>query len=114
MGNHNNINFHAHNKVLVKFCVHFYHECWKRRCVVLYNPEVQNHVLKEEILVIMEEASNEEIEGLSRHMQIHKINSNEASAEELLSWVRSVRVFKKRARKNEYQDIRNMMNVIVN
>ena len=44
----------------------------------------------------------------------NKINSNEASAEEILSWVRSVRVFKSRARKSECQDIRNMMNVIMN
>ena len=80
----------------------------------LHNSEVQKNVLKEEVLVIMEEASKEEIEGLSRHLQIYKINSNEASTEEFLSWVRSVRVFKKRSRKSEYQDMRNMLNVIVN
>ena len=44
----------------------------------------------------------------------NKINSNEASAEEILSWVRSVRVFKSRARKSECHDVRNMLNVIVN
>ena len=114
MKNHNNINFHAYNKVLVKISVQFYHECWKRRCVVLHDPEVQKKVLKEEVLVIMEEASEEAIEGLNRHVQIHTINLNEASVEELLSWVRSVRAFKKRACKNKCQDIRNMLNVIVN
>ena len=81
MGNHININFHVHDKVLVRSCAHFYHECWKRRYVVLHNPEMQKNVLKEEALVIMEEAIKEEIEGLSRHVQIHKIDSNEASAE---------------------------------
>ena len=62
----------------------------------------------------MEEASKEEIEGLSRHVQTYRINLNETSAEEMMSWVRSVRVFKSRARNSEYQDTRNMLNVIVN
>ena len=56
MGNHNNVNFHAHNKALVKSCVKFYCECWKRICIVLQNPEMQRKVLKEEVLVITEEA----------------------------------------------------------
>ena len=47
MGNHNVSNFHACNKVLVKICTHFYHKCWKRKCAVLLNPEVQQNVLKE-------------------------------------------------------------------
>ena len=44
-------------KVFVKCYVHFYHEFWKTRCAVLRNPEVQKNLLKEEVLVIMEEAS---------------------------------------------------------
>ena len=63
MGNHNNPNFHAHNKALVKSCEHFYLEHWKRRSAVLHNPEVQKNMLKEEVSVIMEEANKEEIEG---------------------------------------------------
>ena len=112
--NQNNINFYAYNKVLVKSCVQFYNECWKRRCVVLHDPEVQKKVLKEEVLVIMEEANEEAIEGLNRYVQLHTIKLNEASVEELLSWVRSVRAFKKRAGKTKSQDTRNMLNVIVN
>ena len=46
IGNHNKINCHVHNKVLVKICIHFYHECWKRRCVVLHNLEYQHNELK--------------------------------------------------------------------
>ena len=61
MGNHNISKFHACNKVLVKSCVHFYHQIWKKRCVVLNNPEVQKKVLKEEVEVIVEEANREEI-----------------------------------------------------
>ena len=106
--------FDVCNKVLVKSCVHFYNEFWKRRCVVLYNLEVQLKVFKEEVEVIMEEANAEEIEGLSRHVQTHKINSNEAISEEIFSWVRSVRVFKSRARKSEYPYMRNLRNVIMN
>ena len=62
----------------------------------------------------MEEVEKDIIKRLSRYVQIHKINANEASTEELLQWTRSVRVFKKRAGKNKCQDIRNMLNVTVN
>ena len=58
MGNNNSINFHACSKVLVKSSVQFCNECWKRRCVVLHYPEVQRKVLKDEVLIIMEEAEN--------------------------------------------------------
>ena len=47
-------------------------------------------------------------------MQTHAINSNEANAataEETLSWVRSLRVFKRSAQKRENADIMNMLNV---
>ena len=87
MGNYNSIHFHAYNKVLVESSLQFFHECWKRRCVILHNREVQKKVLKEEVLVIMEEAEKYVIKGLSRYVQIHKINLNEACTEELLSWV---------------------------
>ena len=85
MGNHNISKFHARNKVLVKSCAHFCHECWKRRCTVLHDSEVQWKVPKEEVEVIMEEANNEEIEGLRRCVQMHAMNSNAATAEEMLS-----------------------------
>ena len=57
--NLNNMHFHTCDKVFVKNYVQFYHECWKRRCVALHDHEVQKKVLKEEVLVIMEEASEE-------------------------------------------------------
>ena len=83
-------------------------------CVVLHNPEVKKMVLKEEVLVIIEETEKDTIKGLSRQVQIHKLNLNEALTEDLLSWVRSTRVFKKRAGQNKSQDIRNMFNVTLN
>ena len=51
---------------------------------------------------------------LSRHAYINKINLNEAFSAEMLSCVRSVRGFKRRARKRKNKDIRNMLDVIVN
>ena len=41
-------------------------------------------VYKKEVEVIKEESNREEIEGLSRNLQIHQINSNEACIEEIL------------------------------
>ena len=67
-------------------------------------------MLKEEALAITEDASKEELEGLRRHVEAHKMNLNDASEEETLSWMRSVRVFKKRPCKSEHQDMRNMLN----
>ena len=58
-------------------------------------------MLIEEVSVVIEEASKEEIKGLRKHEQFHKINSNEVSAEEILSWALSVIVCKSRARKSE-------------
>ena len=81
--------------------------------MVLHDPEVQRKVLEEEVLVIKDEAEKDAIKGLSDNVQIHRLNVNEASLDELLSWVRNARVFKKRAGKNEIQDIRNMINAIV-
>ena len=37
------------------------------------------------------------------------MNENEASEEEMLSWVRSVRIFKKRDKKRKNPDIRNVL-----
>ena len=50
--------------------------------MVLHGPEVQKKLLKEESLVIMEKSDKEMIKGLSRCVQIHKLNLNEASIEE--------------------------------
>ena len=42
---------------------------------------------------------------ISMHVQIHKINYNEAYIMEMLLWVRSVRVFKSRSLKSKHQDM---------
>ena len=63
MGNNNSTNLHARGEALVKSSTQFCHECWKRRCVVFHDPEVQRKVLKEEALVIMEEAEKTQLRG---------------------------------------------------
>ena len=59
MRNQGRINFHQHNKLLVKSCVQHYHEVWKCGCVLLHNPEVQMKVLKDKVLNMMEKASKD-------------------------------------------------------
>ena len=77
----NRIALKSDNKVIVKSCVEHYHECQKRRCTVLHELEVQNKVLKDEVLATIEEASKEEVEGLRRRAEVHRMKVNEASAQ---------------------------------
>ena len=44
---------------------------------------MQRKVLKEEVMVMMEEAEKDAIEGLSRNVRIHKLNVNEVSTKEI-------------------------------
>ena len=69
--------------------------------MVLNDPEVQRKVLQDEVLSIKEEASKGDVGGLRTYVEVHKMNANEASEEEILQWIRSVRVFKKRSSKNK-------------
>ena len=50
-----------------------------------------------------------EVEGLRRHAEVHGVNENEASEKYILSWVRSDRIFKNRAKKSKNPDARNML-----
>ena len=84
MENQNRINFHAHDKALVKSCVHFYHDSWKRRHVALHDPEVQMKVLQDEVLNMLEEENKEEVEGLKIHVEVHDMNDNNASVDEIV------------------------------
>ena len=66
------------------------------------------------MLAISEEEIKEEVTGLRRHVEVCRKNVNEASVEEISSWVRSVRGFKKRDSKNKNQGMRNMLMARVN
>ena len=114
MENSNSVNFHPHNKVLIEHCVKCYHECWKIRCVVLHGPDVQKETLKEDVLAAIEEASKDIVVGLRRHAEVHNMNENNGTIVEMMSWVRSARVFKRRTIKSVNQDIRNFTNARVN
>ena len=63
---------------------------------------------------LKEDAIKDEVVWLKIHVEVHKMNGNNRKIEEMASWVRSVRVFKMREIKSVNQDIRNMMDVIVN
>ena len=51
---------------------------------------------------------------MRRYFEFHKMNENNGTIEEMVSWVRSERVCKRRATKSVNQNIRNMMNTRVN
>ena len=85
MGNYNSVDFYMHDKVLIENCVKYYHNCWKRRCVVLYSQNVHKTLLKEDGLAIIEEASNDEVLGLRIHVEVHKMNRNDGTIEEMVS-----------------------------
>ena len=48
------------------------------------------------MVAINEKANKEEVKALRRHVKVHSMNKNEASKEEILPWMRSVSIFKKR------------------
>ena len=52
---------------------------------MVYESEEQRKVLQDEVSVIVEEASKEEVAGLRRRVKFHSINVSEASLEEMLS-----------------------------
>ena len=111
--NQSRINFYQYNKVLVKICVQYYHEFRKRKYAVLYKPETQMKVLKDDVLSIMEEKSKEEVKGLKRYVEVHTIDVNNASVDDMLLWMRSVRAFKSIDRKSRCQDMRIIINARV-
>ena len=51
--------------------VQYYHECWKRRCVVFHELEVKSKVLQDQALTIVEEASRGDVEGLRTYAEVH-------------------------------------------
>ena len=111
---YNIVNFYPYNKGLIENFIKNYHDYCKRRCIVLHSTDGQRKVLKEDALTKIEEASMYEVVGLKIHVEFHKMNVSNATIEDMLSRVRSTRVYKRIVIKRVNQCIRNMMNARVN
>ena len=74
------------------------------------SPDAQKKELKEDALATIEEASKDQVIGVRRHVEVCNMSENNGAIEEMMSWVRSVRVFKRRVTKSVNQHTRNMMN----
>ena len=68
---------------------------------------------KGDVLATIEEAGKDEVAGLRRHTEVHKMSGNNGAIEEIVSRARSARVLKRRVTKSANQDIRNIMNARV-
>ena len=68
-------------------------------------------VLKEDVIALLDDARKDEVKGLKRYVEVHSIDVNKATNDQLVSWIKSVKIFKKRAKKSVHQDIRNMKNM---
>ena len=60
-----------------------------------------------EIEAAKKKDSNENIVDVNRHVEFHEIDKDKLSAEDMLSWVKSSRSFKRSATKGKSQGIRN-------
>ena len=66
---------------------------------------------KEDVIALLDNARKDEVKGLIRNVDVNRMEVNEETNDQLLSCIKSVRIFKKRAKKNAHQDIRNMTNM---
>ena len=71
--NQDEIDYFEHDKVIVKSCVHFYHECWKTRCVELHKEENQLKLLREQVKKFKESDVNERVEGMHDYISKYEI-----------------------------------------
>ena len=93
-------------------CVNLYHDCWKKRCVVLHDPSMQFIGLKNEIERAKEKYLNGSTEELKKYVDVHKIDENSTDSIHMLLWVKSERDFIKSAKKRVKQNIRNLSHTI--
>ena len=80
----------------------------------MHSLDVQKKALKEDLLETVEEASEDEVTGLRRCVEAHKMSGNNGTIEEMVSWVKITRAFNRRVTKSVNKNIRNMMNSRVN
>ena len=66
-------------------------------------------MLKDEVLNSIEDASKDEVKGLKTHIELHAININNALVDDILLWVRIVRLFKSRVRNSTCQGMKTYL-----
>ena len=81
----------------------------EKRYVVWHKIIVQNKVLVNEIEDVKEESRCEKIVNVNNHAEFHKIDEKKENAEDMLSWVKSARRFKRSTTKVRCQCIRNLL-----
>ena len=54
--------------------------------------------MKEDAKALLDDPRKDEIKGLKRHMEVNSLDVNEATNDQSVSWIKSVRIFKKRAK----------------
>ena len=77
VSNKKNIDLRSTNKEIEKMSVKYDHECWKRRCVVLRDLEVQRKVLPEIVETTKEKDNKGSVKGLKRCAEVHSTNEDE-------------------------------------
>ena len=82
-------------------CLILFQCCWKKTYATLHRPIIQKKLLVNEIEVTKEKFRNANILDRDKHVKLHKIDEDKASAEDMLSWVKSVRSFKRSATKGK-------------
>ena len=103
--NNDNMNYHEYNRILVKSCMQFYHNCWKERCEELHKDNMQKEILEEEIKNMKEEANNGIIKGLRNYVDAHKIDEKEEKISTMKAWRTGFRSFIKNAPKIVHKSI---------
>ena len=80
----------------------------------MHGLDVQKKAFNEDLLETIEEARKDEVTGLRRCVEAHKMSGNNGTIQEILSWVKITRTFNRRVTKSVNKNIRNMMNSRVN
>ena len=68
-------------------------------------------VLKEDAITLLDNDREDEVKELKRHVEVNRIGANKGTNDKLLSWIKSMRIFQNRTKKNAHQDSRKMVNM---
>ena len=103
--NDENVNYHEHNRILVKSFARFYHEFQKERCEALHTENKQREVLEEETKNMKEEATKGTIKGLKNYADSCEIDEKEEKVSTMKSWRSGFRSFVRNAPKTVHSKI---------